>query len=519
VLVFRDQTEQRQAQRAIEEARVYAESIIATVLEPLVVLDADIRVVSANRAFYETFRVSPEETEGRLLYELGDRQWDMPELRELLGEILSNDTSIERFEMERDFPAIGRRVMLLNAQQLLWETNKPRSILLAMEDITEYKRLEEEERKIEKLQSIGTLAGGIAHDFNNILTGILGNITLAERHIEPEGKAAERLLEAKRASLRAKDLTQQLLTFARGGAPIKKTASIAELIQNSTAFALTGSKIKAEFSLPDDLWTIEIDEGQMNQVITNLVINADEAMPEGGILNIQVKNTAVKRKGVLPLAKGNYVEITVADYGVGIGKEHLSKIFDPYFTTKQKGSGLGLATVYSIIRNHDGYITVKSELGIGTTFYIYLPASGKPASVKEEVMLETPIVGKGRILVMDDEEIIREMLSNTLSLAGYDVELTSNGAEAIKRYAEAEESGQPFNAIILDLTIPSSMGGKEAMKKLLEIDPDVKAIVSSGYSTDPIMADYKKYGFSAVVTKPYSAGELERVLRSVLKGE
>jgi len=386
-----------------------------------------------------------------------------------------------------------------------------------LEDITEHRRAEEELQRIEKLESIGILAGGIAHDFNNILTGILGNITLAKRYVEPESNATDRLLEAEKASIKAKDLTQQLLTFSRGGAPIKKTASIAELIQDSVNFALRGSKVRCEFSLPDDLWPVEVDEGQISQVITNLVINADEAMPGGGTIDIGTENTVVKGKGALLLPKGNYIKITVKDHGIGIPQEHLGKIFDPYFTTKQKGSGLGLATAYSIIKNHDGHITVESELGVGTTFCIYLPASQKPVPVKKRVKKEgAPARGKGRILVMDDEEIIREMLNKMLPLAGYEVELTSDGAEAIKQYAKAMESGQPFDAVIMDLTIPGGIGGREAIKKLLEIDPDAKVIVSSGYATDPIMADFKKYGFSAVVTKPYSVGELEKTLRNML---
>jgi CheY-like chemotaxis protein len=294
--------------------------------------------------------------------------------------------------------------------------------------------------------------------------------------------------------------------------------SIAELLEESALFTLRGSNVKCEFSLPDDLWSIEVDRGQMSQVITNLVINANEAMPEGGILAIGAKNTVIKRKGALPLPKGDYVEITVEDYGVGIPKKHLGRIFEPYFTTKQKGTGLGLATTYSIIKNHDGYITVESEPGVGTTFYIYFPASKKPVTKKEEVeeAVQAAFQGRKRILVMDDEETIRDMLSNMLSTAGFEVELASDGKEAIERYEKAMELGQPFDAVIMDLTIPGGMGGKEAIKKLIEIDPDVKAIVSSGYSTDPIMADFRKYGFSAVMTKPYSISEMERTLRRML---
>jgi PAS domain S-box-containing protein len=402
----------------------------------------------------------------------------------------------------------------LNAILIKWKGKA--ATLIFVRDITERKQLEEERQRVEKLESIGTLAGGIAHDFNNILTGILGNITLAQRYVEPESQAADRLLEAEKASLRAKDLTQQLLTFSTGGAPVKKTASIAELLQESATFALRGSKVRCEFSLPDDLWPVEVDEGQMSQVITNLILNADQAMPGGGTINIRAENTVIKGKGDLPLPKGNYIKITVKDQGIGIPKKHLAKIFDPYFTTKQKGSGLGLATTYSIIKNHEGYITVESEVGVGTTFHIQLPASKKPAPVKAKAKKEAPVGGKGRILVMDDEEMIRKMLSKMLPLDGYDVELAKDGAEAVELYRKARESGQPFDAVIMDLTIPGGMGGKEAIKKLLEIDPDVKAIVSSGYATDPIMADFKKYGFSAVVTKPYSFEELEKTLRNML---
>ncbi len=380
-----------------------------------------------------------------------------------------------------------------------------------------FKQLGEERQKIEKLESIGTLAGGIAHDFNNILTGIMGNIGLAKRHVQPKSKAGERLVEAEKASLRARDLTQQLLTFARGGAPIKKLVSIAELIQDSTTFALRGSNVRCEFSLVDDLWSAEIDEGQINQVITNLVINADEAMPEGGILNIGAKNRVVKTRSALPLPEGNYVEITIEDHGVGISKEHLSKIFDPYFTTKQKGSGLGLSSAYSIVKNHSGYITARSKLGVGTTFHIYLPASEKPIPVEKEAVAETAVAGKGRILVMDDEEVIRQLLESELTDVGYEVELTVDGAEAIEQYRKAKESGQPFDAVILDLTVPGGLGGKDVIRKLLEIAPDVKAIVSSGYSTDPIMADFKDYGFRGVVAKPYKMEQLEKTLRSLLR--
>lgn len=393
--------------------------------------------------------------------------------------------------------------------------------LFLIEDITERKLLEEERRKIERLESVGTLAGGIAHDFNNLLTGIMGNIGLAKRSIEAGDlqKSSSRLVEAEKASLRAKDLTQQLLTFARGGAPIRQTVAITGLLKDSADFVLRGSNARCELSLPNDLWMTDIDESQISQVLSNVIINADQAMPEGGIININAKNTVVKERSTLPLKKGKYVEITVIDHGVGIKKEHLPRIFEPYFTTKQKGSGLGLATAYSIIRNHDGHIIVNSTPTVGTTVRIYLPAPKKTIPAKKEVVAETHIAGKGRILVMDDAEVIRELLHDELTDAGYDIELAVDGTEAIERYTKAKDLGQPFDAVIMDLTIPGGMGGKEAIKKLLEIDASAKVIVSSGYSTDPIMSDFKKYGFGAVVAKPYKVEELERTLRDLLKGK
>ena len=390
-------------------------------------------------------------------------------------------------------------------------------------DITERKKMEEERRRSDKLESVGTLAGGVAHDFNNLLTGIMGNISLAKRYTGPEEKAFERLVEAEKASLRAKDLTQQLLTFARGGTPVKKTASIGELIRDSAGFALRGSNVRCQFSPADDLWAVEIDEGQISQVISNLAINADQAMPEGGALKIEARNTVIRARNALPLRKGKYVEITMVDHGIGISEEHLRRIFDPYFTTKQKGSGLGLATTYSIIKNHDGHITINSELGAGTAVHIYLPATGKKPQSKEKTTAETPVEGKvegrGRVLVMDDEESIRELLSEELTDIGYEVELTSGGAEAIEIYQKAGESGQAFDAVILDLTVPGELGGKEVIRKLLELDPGVKAIVSSGYSVDPVMADFEKHGFSAVAAKPYRIEELEETLRSILESK
>jgi len=383
-------------------------------------------------------------------------------------------------------------------------------------DITERRKMEEEVLKAQKLESLGFLAGGIAHDFNNILTAILGNISLVKMYVKPEEEVFEILTEAEKASLRAKDLTQQLLIFSRGGEPIKKTTSIGRMIKDSTSLALTGSNVRCKFSIAEGLWLVNIDEGQISQVISNLIINANQAMPEGGTIEVKAENIIVGKEQILPLQDGKYIKISIKDQGIGIPKEHLPKIFDPYFTTKQKGSGLGLASTYSIIKKHDGYITVESGVGVGTTFHIYLPASEEKITISERETEELT-KGEGKILLMDDEDIVLKVGGRLLKHLGYEVEFARDGTEAIALYKKAKESGQPFYAVILDLIVPGSMGGKEAIKKLIKVDSEVKAIVSSGYSNDPVMADYRKYGFSEVITKPYKIEELGQVLYRVIK--
>lgn len=389
-------------------------------------------------------------------------------------------------------------------------------IVTSCEDITERKRLEEELLKVSKLESVSTLSGGIAHDFNNILTIILGKISLAKMLLNHQDETFEILGDAEKGCKRAKELTNQLLTFSKGGAPIKKTASILEIVRESIDFALRGSNVRCDLSVHDDLWPVEVDEGQMYQVINNLFINAVQAMPGGGTINVRTENVVIRQKDALPLKDGKYVKISIKDQGVGIPKEHLQRIFDPFFTTKQSGSGLGLATTYSIVRKHDGYITVESELGVGTTFHIYLPAAANEIEIKT-ALEDRPVVGYGRVLIMDDEEVLRESTGDLLEHIGYDVETVADGAEAINMYRKAREAGAPFDVVIMDLTIPGGMGGKDAIKRLLEIDPDVKAIVSSGYSNDPVMAAFREYGFSGVVSKPYKIEELGDVLQKVMR--
>jgi signal transduction histidine kinase/CheY-like chemotaxis protein len=378
------------------------------------------------------------------------------------------------------------------------------------------RRMEQEALKAQKLESLGVLAGGIAHDFNNLLTGILGNISLAKISLRKDEKAFARLAEAEKASERARDLTQQLLTFSKGGAPVKKTASIAQLVKDSASFATHGSNVRCEFSLPPDLWPVSVDEGQISQVINNLIINADQAMPAGGIIRVTGANVTIGHGDMSPMNEGKYVAISVIDQGVGIDEEHLRNIFDPYFTTKEKGSGLGLATVYSILKSHEGYVDVETKVGAGTVFIIYLPASDSvPEAEMKSDLNELPVTGKGRILIMDDDETIRDIASEIVNHLGYDAAVCADGAEAVELYGMARDSGQPFDAVIMDLTVPGGMGGREAMAKLLEIDPVTKGIVSSGYSNDPILARYREYGFCGVMAKPYKVDDFAEILQTL----
>jgi PAS domain S-box-containing protein len=392
------------------------------------------------------------------------------------------------------------------------------------QDVTERKKWEEERLRGAKLESLGLLAGGLAHDFNNLLTTILGQLSLAKYAMDSSHPLFYRISEAEEASLRAQDIAGQLLTFSKGGAPVKKTVSLREILEKNVRLVLAGSNVRAIFKISEELWPVTVDEGQICQVIHNLVINARQAMKEGGECIIQAHNVDgdevdISGFGQIAIYSDQWVQISFIDHGIGISKEDLEKIFDPYFTTKSTGSGLGLATSYSIVRNHGGVLSVKSELGKGSTFSLLLPATPNakmaPDSPERDVKVEQ---GQGKILIMDDEIQIRKVLGEMVETCGYSYQTAKDGEEALRIFCRAQAMGDPFSAVILDLTVPGGVGGKDVIRKLLTIDPQVKAIVVSGYSNDPVLANYQEYGFKGRVAKPFNIGDLSVVLHSVLEG-
>lgn len=385
-------------------------------------------------------------------------------------------------------------------------------------DISESKSLEEKRQKVIKLESVGILAGGIAHDFNNILAAILGNIELAAFRVRKESRTYNLLTHAQKATKRAAKLTQQLLTFSKGGDPVKETTSLEELVKDSADFVLHGAAISCEYKFDKDLWPVSADSGQLGQVIQNIVLNGIHSMTDGGTLQIRCENiedsTAVE---TVSLPEGKFVCIAIEDSGGGMSAEVQERIFDPYFTTKPEGSGLGLAICHSIITKHDGQIAVESTLGVGTTFSVYLPAVSSAGNTPlEEYPLQTTVKGAS-ILVMDDEEMIRDVAHGQLSLLGHDTTLVTNGDEAIKTFMELHNTSSSIDLVIMDLTIPGGMGGVEAARKLLELAPDAKIIVASGYSNDPVMANYSQFGFCAAIVKPFHLDELRKCIEGVLR--
>ena len=517
--IFRDITERKEAEEVLSSERERLAVTLRCIGDGVITTDIEGKVVLMNKVSETLTGWSQEQAKGRpiaevlhLINETSRAIQDNPvEILLKSGEavdILDHTLLVARNGQERLIsdsisPIVDRKSNIIGT-------------VLVFRDITEERNLKEKLLKTEKIESLGVLAGGIAHDFNNLLNAIMGNIDLAVMDLDPGDRIHESLSRAEKAILRAKDLTQQLLTFSKGGAPIKKAAPISELIRDSADFAIRGSSAKCSFDLPEDLWKVEIDLGQMSQVINNVVLNGVHAMPGGGQIHIRAENIVIGYDGP-ELKQGKYVKVTITDTGSGIPKEHLPRIFEPYFTTKHTGSGLGLATTYSIIKKHDGHIEVASDIGKGTSFSIFLPAfSGSTVLNPFPGEKLSSKKGRGRVLLMDDDDMVRTTTSEMLKRIGYEVVGSAEGNETFEKYRTARISGEPFDAVILDLTIPGGMGGKETILKLREFDPGVKAIVSSGYSSDSIMANYLQYGFSGVLTKPYQTKDLSSVLQKVI---
>jgi PAS domain S-box-containing protein len=517
IAMLTDITDRRQIADALRQSEEKFRSIFDNAGVGIAMIDTEGTHLENNPALCRMTGFSEEELTGK---GIPYRYWP-DQLVGTLSETVKRVSAEGRIETETRFrrKTGGEFPVSIVASSVFDHSGRQVASLWIIQDISERSKVDEELLKEEKLESVGVLAGGIAHDFNNILTGVMGYISLAKMCSRPDDRSFEFLEKAEKASLKAKALTQQLLTFSKGGAPVKKTAVITDIIRDTAIFASRGSKVRCEFSLPADLWLADIDVGQISQVIQNLIINAEQAMPGGGTIHIKAENIGNIAAEVLyglPLDSRRYIKISIQDRGVGIPTECLTKIFDPYFTTKQKGSGLGLATTHSIVKRHEGHISVESKYGEGATFHLYLPASEKQEAYDFHEGEKRAPWGEGRVLVMDDEDIVREVAGKMLKALGYEPAFAADGAEAIEKYEKAQLSGGAFDAVIMDLTIPGGMGGEEAIGRLLAIDPHLKAIASSGYSTDPIMSDSKAYGFRGFIAKPYVIEELGKVLHDVL---
>ena len=503
-----DKTELKQMEKALHDSEEQFRTLCDAAPIGIFRSDSEGDTIYCNPRWEEITGISASEGLGKP-WTLGSHPDDIEELGRAWREAVAKGHIFSR-ELRQLTPQ-GKTIWVRAlASPLLRPDGSVLSHVGTLEDITDLRQARHDMLKTQKLESLGVLAGGIAHDFNNILTAIFGNISLARFQMHDTETVARRLDEAEHAIGRAADLTKQLLTFARGGAPVKKFIEVNQLLREAALFALHGSKASCEFDLADDMWPLEVDEGQVAQVIHNLVLNADQAMPTGGTVTIGAQKNSSPSKGE------RFVTISVTDTGMGIPENDLQKIFDPYFTTKSHGNGLGLATCYSIIRKHGGTISVASTEGKGSMFVISLPAS-EQEYVSEQKTPARLFRGSGRVLVMDDDEGIRAIAQGMLQELGYTAEVAADGAGAVDLYLKRKNEGLPFSAVILDMTIPGGMGGKETMRKLLEIDPEVKAVVSSGYSNDTVMANFRDHGFREVLNKPYLPQEMSRVLMELTR--
>ena len=508
-------TQIQEAKDAIARKERHFRALIENASDLIAVMDSEGRLTYVSPSVSRILGFSPGEVEGSSAFDWFHAE-DAKRLREAFPRLMSPERVIRPAEYRVRHKDGGYRVLEMYGTNLL-EDPVVHGLIVNARDMTERRKYLEELGRMEKLESIGVMAGGIAHDFNNMLTGILGNVSLARLQAPRDALLAQRLGEAEKAILAARDLTQQLLTFASGGAPLTESASMDALLKESVGFALSGGKVRAQYDLPRNLWPVEVDPGQIRQVIHNVVINAVQAQGGVGAVRIEAENKDVPEDSGLPLTPGRYVVVRISDEGHGIEEKDISRIFDPYFTTKKNGSGLGLAITHQVVARHNGHVSVSSRPGLGATFSIYLPAS-------EDLPVETPqspamtLSGRGRrVLVMDDEEAVLDVTAAMLQYLGFSVDKSRDGREAVAMYQTALASGEPYSAVIMDLTVAGGMGGREAMEEIHVIDPKAVGVVSSGYCQDPIMAEYGRHGFSGFIAKPYTPEKLHQVLSKVLK--
>ncbi len=510
--------ERSRARTALAAEKELLAVTLRSIGEGVISTDIHGKILSTNKVAESVLGLQAEEIVGADLHkvfqfiDIATQQKSSIETNDLID----SQRFIEYDDKELIIPKTGKSTPVFVAASPIHDLNsKIIGTVVAFRDVSEKRKLEAELNRSRNLESLGLLAGGIAHDFNNFLTGILGNLSIAKMNASSQDDGYAYLTKAEKASLQAKVLTQQLLSFSKGGASSRETVSMAKLLEEAVNFALTGASVTCKFSVTEDLADVDVDEAQINQVLNNLVINAIQATAGRGRLEVEAKNVKIDSFSGLPMVEGDAVRIDIKDNGEGIPQENLEKIFEPYFTTKEKGTGLGLAVCYSIIKKHGGHIQVDSEQGSGACFSIYLPASQRKAEITN-AQQKTITKGEGRILVLDDEQIVRDVTGTMLKRLGYDVTFAVDGAESVRLYREASESNAPFDVVIMDLTIPGGMGGKEAAQEILETDPAARAIVSSGYSNDPIMSDFRKHGFIEAIVKPFRISELSHKISNII---
>ncbi len=509
-----DITERKLAEEALRQSEEKYRTLFESAPEAVFLFEMDGTVIDCNEAAAKLIGVPAEKIIG---HHVGDfAGFDGESAERALGVFAGAGRGEEVAAAELRLTPHGRESRWIEVYPTLVNIGADtRAIQVIACDITEQRRMQEELLRAQKLESIGILAGGIAHDFNNLLGAVLANVSLAQKYSESKTTVSERLRDARDALARAQNLAQRLLTFSKGGTPIKRTISLHGIVAESVTLAAKDSNVQCQVSIPDDLWPVEADESQIYQVINNILTNAVQATPDGGMVTVRAENLPASMGGSLPVSQCDCIRLSIEDHGAGIPQEHIPKIFDPYFTTKRQGLGLGLATAHAIVSRHRGHISVDSEPNAGTTFHIYLPAA-KERTSETPVATGIPAQADVRVLVVDDDELMLQAAAAVLRDLGHDAALAHDGDEAVELYRRALDSGNPFDVVIMDLTIPQGLGGKEAMVRLSEIDPGVKAIATSGYTDDPVLAAFEDFGFQGILRKPYAVEDMGSVISRVL---